>query len=78
MSELTKNAIIYMPDGEVRAVFHILHGMAEYQGRYREFAHFLAEHGFAVVTSDLRGHGINTARETELGFFGFTLFLIYF
>ena len=70
MSELTKNAIIYMPDGEVRAVFHILHGMAEYQGRYREFAHFLAEHGFAVVTSDLRGHGINTARETELGFFG--------
>lgn len=60
-----------MPDrGEPKGVVQIIHGMAEYQGRYREFAQFLTMNGYAVITSDLRGHGNYISRETDLGFFG--------
>lgn len=39
------------------AVVLCIHGMEEHQGRYVPFASFLRDQGFAVVTSDLRGHG---------------------
>lgn len=42
-----------------KAVIKIIHGMEEHQGRYEAFASFLAEHGYEVVTADLRGHGKN-------------------
>lgn len=38
-------------------IVQIIHGMEEHQGRYEEFAIFLQNNGFIVVTSDLRGHG---------------------
>lgn len=44
-------------EGRKRAVIQCIHGMEEHQGRYEAFASFLAEAGFVVVTSDLRGHG---------------------
>ena len=40
-----------------KAVIKMIHGMEEHQGRYKAFATFLAENGYAVVTADLRGHG---------------------
>lgn len=40
-----------------QAVVQIIHGMEEHQKRYEGFARFLNENGFAVVSSDLRGHG---------------------
>ncbi len=40
-----------------KAVVQLVHGMEEHQERYERFALFLNENGFAVVTSDLRGHG---------------------
>jgi len=40
-----------------KAVVLFIHGMEEYQDRYIPFACFLQEHGYAVVTADLRGHG---------------------
>ena len=71
MSELPKNTILYVPEkGEIKGVVQIIHGMAEYQGRFREFAQFLTRNGYAVVTSDLRGHGNHISRESDLGFFG--------
>ena len=39
------------------ACVQIIHGMAEHSGRYIDFAGYLAENGFSVVMSDLRGHG---------------------
>ncbi len=42
---------------EAKAVVQIVHGMEEHQGRYTAFAQFLQEHGFSVVSSDMRGHG---------------------
>ena len=55
---------IYDPK-EKKAVIQCIHGMEEHQGRYEEFACFLAENGYVVVTSDLRGHGAKAKRVTE-------------
>ena len=40
-----------------KAVIKFIHGMEEHQGRYIPFAGYLQEHGYTVVTADLRGHG---------------------
>ena len=37
------------PDGEVRGVVQIAHGIAEHADRYADFMNFLAENGFAVA-----------------------------
>lgn len=72
MTELSKHAILYMPEKEnsLRGIIQIVHDMGEYQGRYRELAQFLSNQGFAVITSDLIGHGNHMPRMNELGFFG--------
>lgn len=49
-----------------RAAVQIVHGMEEHQKRYEDFAGFLQEHGFTVISSDMRGHG--RSAET-LGYF---------
>ncbi len=40
-----------------KAVVQIIHGAAEYKGRYHVFATYLQRHGFSVLVSDQRGHG---------------------
>lgn len=47
----------WIPDGEVRAIFQIIHGMAEHIARYEEFAIYLCEKGYLVVGEDHLGHG---------------------
>ena len=42
-----------------KAVIKCIHGMEEHKGRYIPFAEFLQQHGYTVVTADLRGHGKN-------------------
>jgi alpha-beta hydrolase superfamily lysophospholipase len=41
------------------AVIILLHGLAEYCGRYNHVAHFYNENDIAVVSMDLRGHGLS-------------------
>ena len=47
----------YVPEGAVRGVVQIVHGIAEHIGRYDEFAQMLCRHGFVVVAEDHMGHG---------------------
>jgi alpha-beta hydrolase superfamily lysophospholipase len=42
---------------KAKAVLVIVHGLAEHSGRYAQVANYLGEHGYAVATFDLRGHG---------------------
>ncbi len=51
--------VLWLPEGEVRAVLQITHGMTEYIGRYEKLAEMLCAHGIAVAGTDLRGHGRN-------------------
>lgn len=57
------------PDGAVRAVVQIAHGIAEHVERYDDFATYLAENGFLVVANDHLGHGKSFQSEEEKGFF---------
>ena len=43
------HAIEWIPDGEVKGILQICHGMVEYIDRYDEFAKFMSGHGYSPV-----------------------------
>src|SRR5258708_25593223 len=45
------------PEGAARAAVGLLHGYADYGGRYRRVVDAWAEQGIATVSIDMRGHG---------------------
>ena len=47
----------WVPDGEVRGVVCLVHGLGEHGGRYERLAARLLERDFAVLTFDQRGFG---------------------
>lgn len=47
----------WLPEGETAAAVIVVHGFIEHSGRYAELAAALNQHGFAVYSLDLRGHG---------------------
>lgn len=63
------HAIEWTPDGEVKAVLQLCHGMTEYMNRYHDFAQYLSKQGYYVVGNDHLGHGKSVSSETEYGFF---------
>ncbi len=65
----TIHACIWRPEGEVKGVVQIIHGMAEYAERYAPFAQFLTSHGFLVCADDHLGHGKSVKSEADLGYF---------
>ena len=63
-------ASLWLPDeGAPRGVVQIVHGVAEYVGRYDALARFLAGHGYAVVGDDHLGHGRTAAVDGKFGWF---------
>jgi alpha-beta hydrolase superfamily lysophospholipase len=63
------NLCSLLPTGEIKAVIHISHGMAEHSMRYSRFALKLTAAGFAVFTHDMRGHGQTIANDAPRGIF---------
>lgn len=55
----------WVPDGDIKAVVQLSHGMAEYAKRYSSLAQLLCDNGFAFYAHDHRGHG-DTATGGEL------------
>lgn len=51
---------------KTKAVVQLTHGFSEHSGRYERFARHLAENGYPVYASDLRGHGLSVP-QTQLG-----------
>ena len=47
----------WTPEGEIRAVVQIVHGIAEFVERYDAFAQYLNSRGILVVAEDHMGHG---------------------
>lgn len=60
----------WAPNEGVKAVFQIVHGMAEHGERYEDFANYLCEKGFAVLVDDHVGHGKSIKSDKDLGYFG--------
>jgi alpha-beta hydrolase superfamily lysophospholipase len=56
----------WRPEGDVRGVIQIFHGLGEHHKRYERFARLATARGFAVIAHDHRGHG---SHAEELGHF---------
>lgn len=50
-------------------VLQIIHGMAEYVGRYEPFAQWLTDRNIVVCGNDHLGHGKTAKSEADLGYF---------
>ena len=48
-----------------KGYIQVIHGMQEHQNRYQSLAMELNKVGYTVITSDIRGHGVNAK---ELGY----------
>lgn len=57
------------PDGEIKGVLQIVHGMCEHKERYYDFMKYIAEKGFLCVIHDNRGHGKSVHSDADLGYF---------
>lgn len=63
------HAIEWIPDGDVKAILQIAHGMVEFIDRYDNFANYLSSKGFYVVGNDHLGHGKSIRDDSQLGYF---------
>ncbi len=63
----TIQALLWLPEGAVRGVVQLVHGMAEHKERYEPFARFLNGCGFAVCINDHVGHGQSVASKADWG-----------
>ncbi len=61
--------ISWKPEGEIKGVLQIVHGMSEYCRRYKGFAEYLTNEGIAVYAHDHRGHGKSVSDNECRGFF---------
>jgi alpha-beta hydrolase superfamily lysophospholipase len=61
---------LFRPQGEAKAAVFVVHGMEEHRKRYEWFARTLADHGIAVMTYDLPGHGESIEEGEPSGWFG--------
>lgn len=59
---------LYIPQGEIKALFHVVHGMTEYIDRYDRFMKSVAAEGFLVFGYDNLGHGKTAGEKENLGF----------
>lgn len=59
---------IFIPQGEIKGLFHIVHGMTEHIDRYDHLMSFLAENGYVCFGADNLGHGKTARDDSELGF----------
>lgn len=58
----------FVPEGDVKAVVQLSHGMAEHSMRYEELGKFLCDNGIAFYAHDHRGHGETAESVEDLGF----------
>lgn len=63
------HVVFWQPEGEVKAVLQISHGMVEFIERYDNFAKYLNQQGIAVIGNDHLGHGQTAGRDEDLGYF---------
>ena len=63
------HACRWMPEGEIKCIVQIVHGIAEHTGRYEDFAAYLNGFGILVVAEDHMGHGKSIGDEGIQGYF---------
>ena len=61
--------MLVRPEGEIRGLVQLAHGMCEHKGRYEPFMRYLADRGCLCVMNDHRGHGGSVRDAGDLGYF---------
>ena len=56
----------WLPEGQSRAVFAIVHGLGEHSGRYMNLLEPLTGAGLEIWSYDLRGHGHSAGRRGHI------------
>lgn len=62
------SGVVYLPSGEARGLFQVVHGMTEHMARYDKFLSDVAEQGFIAFGYDHLGHGKTANGDSELGY----------
>ena len=65
----TLHAFRCVPEGEVRAILQLSHGMVEFIDRYKPLAEYLAARGILVTGHDHLGHGGSIRTRDDYGYF---------
>ena len=65
----TLHAFRCVPEGEVRAIVQLSHGMVEFIDRYKPLAENLAARGILVTGNDHLGHGGSIRTKADYGYF---------
>ena len=65
----TLSGKIYIPEGDVKGILHIVHGMTEHINRYDRLMSVAADNGYLACGFDNLGHGMTARDDSELGFF---------
>ena len=60
---------IIKPEGEIKGIVQIAHGMAEHKERYYSFMEYLVSNGYLAIIHDHRGHGVSVKTQEDLGYF---------
>lgn len=63
------HAVMWIPEGEIKGILQISHGMLEHIERYDNFAREMAKNNILVTGNDHLGHGYSIASEEDRGYF---------
>lgn len=66
---LDLSVMTVVPEGEIRGLMQLAHGMAEHKERYLPVMECLAKEGIACIINDHRGHGASVRSPEDLGYF---------
>ena len=64
----TLSGIVYVPDGEIKGLFQVVHGMTEHIARYDRILSDMAQNGWISFGYDHLGHGKTAKDDSELGY----------
>lgn len=64
----TLKGYVYLPEGEAKGLFHVVHGMTEHISRYDRFLSDMAKNGYIAFGYDHLGHGETARDDSELGY----------
>ena len=64
----TLSGVVYLPYGDAKGLFHVVHGMTEHMARYDRFLSDMASEGWISFGYDHLGHGKTTTDNSELGY----------
>lgn len=64
----TLTGVVYLPRGEAKGLFQVVHGMTEHIARYDRFLSDMAADGWIAFGYDHLGHGKTVNDDSELGY----------